>query len=40
MRADYFPENYPAATLVEVQALFKPHQVFEIEVIATLASKP
>lgn len=39
VRSEYFPENFPAATLVEVQALFKPDQVFEIEVIATLDRK-
>ena len=39
VRAEYFPENFPAATLVEVQALFKPDQVFEIEAIATLSAK-
>ena len=39
VRAEYFPENFPAATLVEVQALFKLDQVFEIEAIATLSVK-
>ena len=38
VRSEYFPDDFPAATLVEVQALFKPDQVFEIEAIATLKS--
>ncbi len=37
VRAEYFPDNYPAATLVSVSALFKPGQLFEIQTIAALA---
>ena len=36
VRSNYFPDEFPAATLVQVQALFKPKQVFEIEAIAVL----
>ena len=36
VRSEYFPENFPAATLVEVSKLFKPGQVFEIQTIAAL----
>lgn len=36
VRAEYFPDNFPAATLVGVSALFKPGQLFEIQTIAAL----
>jgi 2-iminobutanoate/2-iminopropanoate deaminase len=36
VRSRYFPDNFPAATLVEVSKLFKPGQVFEIQTIAAL----
>jgi enamine deaminase RidA (YjgF/YER057c/UK114 family) len=36
VRKDYFPDNFPAATLVEVKGLFKKGQVFEIEAIAVV----
>lgn len=36
VRKKFFPDNFPAATLVEVKGLFKKDQVFEIEVVATL----
>lgn len=36
VRAEFFPENFPAATLVGVTALFKPGQLFEIQTIAAL----
>ena len=36
IRAEYFPENFPAATLVEVTKLFKTGQLFEIQTIAAL----
>jgi 2-iminobutanoate/2-iminopropanoate deaminase len=36
VRAQFFPDNYPAATLVGVHALFKPGQLFEIQTIAAL----
>ena len=36
VRAQFFPENFPAATLVGVTALFKPGQLFEIQTIAAL----
>ena len=36
VRAEYFPDNFPAATLVEVTKLFKPGQLFEIQAIAAL----
>ncbi len=34
VRAEYFPDNFPTATLVEVTKLFKPGQLFEIQTIA------
>ncbi len=36
VRREYFPDNFPAATLVEVKGLFKKGQVFEIEAIAVV----
>jgi enamine deaminase RidA (YjgF/YER057c/UK114 family) len=36
VRKDFFPDNFPAATLVEVKGLFKKGQVFEIDVVALL----
>lgn len=36
VRARYFPDNFPAATLVGASALFKPGQLFEIQAIAAL----
>jgi 2-iminobutanoate/2-iminopropanoate deaminase len=36
VRAEFFPNNYPTATLVEVTNLFKPGQLFEIQTIAAL----
>lgn len=36
VRSEFFPDNYPAATLVGVHSLFKPGQLFEIQVIAAL----
>jgi 2-iminobutanoate/2-iminopropanoate deaminase len=35
-RKQYFPENFPAATLVEVKGLWAKGQVFEIEAVAIL----
>jgi len=37
VRAEFFPDNFPAATLVGVTALFKPGQLFEIQTIAALS---
>jgi len=34
VRAEFFPNNYPTATLVEVTKLFKTGQLFEIQTIA------
>jgi 2-iminobutanoate/2-iminopropanoate deaminase len=36
VRAEFFPDNFPTATLVEVTKLFKPGQLFEIQTIAAL----
>jgi enamine deaminase RidA (YjgF/YER057c/UK114 family) len=36
VRKEFFPDNFPAATLVEVKGLFKKDQVFEIDVVAIL----
>ncbi len=36
VRAEFFPNNFPTATLVEVVKLFKPGQLFEIQTIAAL----
>jgi enamine deaminase RidA (YjgF/YER057c/UK114 family) len=36
VRKEFFPDNFPAATLVEVKGLFKKDQVFEIDVVALL----
>ena len=36
IRKEFFPDNFPAATLVEVKGLFLKDQLFEIEVVATL----
>jgi len=36
VRAEFFPDNFPAATLVGVTSLFKPGQLFEIQTIAAL----
>ena len=36
VRSEYFPDNFPAATLVGVSALFKPGQLFEIQTIAAI----
>ncbi len=36
VRKEYFPDNFPAATLVEVKGLFMQGQVFEIEAIAVV----
>lgn len=36
VRAEFFPNNFPTATLVEVAKLFKPGQLFEIQTIAAL----
>jgi 2-iminobutanoate/2-iminopropanoate deaminase len=36
VRAEFFPDNFPTATLVEVSKLFKPGQLFEIQTIAAL----
>jgi enamine deaminase RidA (YjgF/YER057c/UK114 family) len=36
VRAEYFPDNFPTATLVEVTKLFKPGQLFEIQTIAAM----
>lgn len=36
VRSEFFPDNFPAATLVGVHSLFKPGQLFEIQVIAAL----
>ncbi len=36
VRSEYFQDNFPAATLVEVSKLFKPGQMFEIQTIAAL----
>jgi 2-iminobutanoate/2-iminopropanoate deaminase len=36
VRAEFFPNNFPTATLVEVSKLFKPGQLFEIQTIAAL----
>jgi 2-iminobutanoate/2-iminopropanoate deaminase len=35
-RKEYFPANFPAATLVEVKGLWAKGQVFEIEAIAVI----
>jgi 2-iminobutanoate/2-iminopropanoate deaminase len=36
VREEFFPSDFPAATLVEVKALFKRGQVFETDAIAVL----
>jgi 2-iminobutanoate/2-iminopropanoate deaminase len=36
VRSEFFPSNFPTATLVEVTKLFKPGQLFEIQTIAAL----
>ncbi len=36
VRSEFFPNNFPTATLVEVTKLFKPGQLFEIQTIAAL----
>jgi enamine deaminase RidA (YjgF/YER057c/UK114 family) len=36
VRSEFFPDNYPAATLVGVTSLFKTGQLFEIQTIAAL----
>ncbi len=36
VRSEYFPDNFPAATLVGVSALFKPGLLFEIQTIVAL----
>ncbi|TAN00893.1 MAG: RidA family protein [Rhizobiaceae bacterium] len=36
VRSEYFPDNFPTATLVEVTKLFKPGQIFEIQTIAAM----
>jgi 2-iminobutanoate/2-iminopropanoate deaminase len=36
VRAEFFPDNFPTATLVEVSKLFKIGQLFEIQTIAAL----
>lgn len=36
VRKEFFPDNFPAATLVEVKGLFKKDQIFEIDVVAIL----
>ncbi len=36
VRAEFFPDNFPTATLVEVSKLFKTGQLFEIQTIAAL----
>lgn len=36
VRAEFFPDNFPTATLVEVAKLFKPGQLFEIQTIVAL----
>ena len=36
VRNEYFIRDYPAATLVQVQRLFKPDILFEIQAIAVL----
>lgn len=34
VRQEFFPKDFPAATLLEVKALFKRGQVFEVDAIA------
>ncbi len=36
VRREFFPTDFPAATLVEVKGLFKRGQVFEVEAVAAL----
>jgi reactive intermediate/imine deaminase len=36
IRRDYFPQDFPAATLVEVRSLARPEFMVEIEAIAAL----
>lgn len=35
-RKEYFPDNFPAATLVEVKGLWAKGQIFEIEAVAVI----
>ena len=36
IRAEYFPQDYPASTMVEVKALVQPDLMIEIEAIAVV----
>ena len=36
VRAEYFPNDYPASTMVEVKALVQPELLIEIEAIAVV----
>ena len=36
VRAEYFPKDYPASTMVEVKALVQPELMIEIEAIAVV----
>lgn len=38
IRQEYFPQDFPAATLVEVKSLARPEFMVEIEVVAAVAS--
>ena len=37
IRAEYFPNDYPASTMVEVIALVQPELMIEIEAIAMVS---
>ena len=37
VRAEYFPKDYPASTMVEVKALVLPELLIEIEAIAVVS---
>ena len=37
VRAEYFPKDYPASTMVEVKALVQPELLIEIEAIAVVS---
>lgn len=40
VRSEFFPETFPAATVVEVRRLFKPELRFEIQAVAVLPEAP
>ncbi|MCH7714237.1 MAG: RidA family protein [Chloroflexi bacterium] len=37
VRAEYFPKDYPASTMVEVKALVQPELLIEIEAVAVVS---